>query len=538
MLYISLSLKRSKIIYMSSKVNDFLHELIHSLSKSEKRYFKLLSSRHTIGDENNYITLFDFIDKQEKYDENELKVYFKAESFLTKFSITKKRLYDHILNALDNYHSQSSIESQLFKMIHGAEILSHKSLYSQAKKLLISAQKLAEKQELTSILLLIRIKFKALLEKNNYLDIQESQINEILAEDEALLERSDDEAKLWNLKSKLFLQMAHHGVARNDRDKLIYFGIWEQLKKLSSPKKPSLESVYLRNHIESAYYFSTQDSENSFVALQNNLDLFKKNEKLIKQHPDRYISILTNLIYTAEHLCMFEIAESYFLDLKQQEENILTTVQDTDLQIKLFSTISSIELAMLTQKGNYHDSRKTIDKIKEGLTNFDGSISAIRKAFLWFKITCIHLANLEPHLALKTVRKILNDAELDKKEDIVSFAHLLELFIHIELGDLDYLNYATKATKRFLTSRNRLFLFEQELLGFVSKFGAAKNKCDQIDRWELLHKSLLTLAKDPYQASALDYFDFITWAEAKTKNTNFVLLCKEKFNNGLSTVAS
>ena len=47
---------------MSSKVNEALFELIHSMTKSEKRYFKLLSSRHAIGGESNYTLLFDKID--------------------------------------------------------------------------------------------------------------------------------------------------------------------------------------------------------------------------------------------------------------------------------------------------------------------------------------------------------------------------------------------------------------------------------------------------------------------------------------------
>lgn len=522
---------------MSSKVSDFLHELIRSLTKSEKRYFKLLSSRHTIGEENNYILLFDFIDKQDVYDEKELKNHFEGESFLNKLSITKKRLYDHILNALDIFHSQSNIESQIFKMIHSAEILSRKSLYAQAKKTLYSAEKLAEKHEFTNILIHIRTKFKALLEKNNYLDIQEKQLQEILNEDEHLQEKSKDESTLWNLKSQLFQHMTLHGVARTDQEKADYATIFRQLDKLPAIKNPSTESIYLRNHIKSAYYFSTQDLSKSFYALKENLQLFKKREKLIKTHPDRYFSILTNLVYTAEHLCQMNIAEVYFAELKQLEKDYSSSSQDLDLQIKLFSTVSSIELSMLTQKGNYLSANQIIQKIETGLHSYGSSISSIRKAYLWFKISSIQLACQEPQLALKTLRKILNDPDLDKKEDIVSFAHLLELFIYIELEDFEYLNYAARSTKRFLTSRNRMFTFEQELLSFVTKYTSTKNKFDRIERWESLYKSLSELTKDPYQASGLEYFDFLTWAQAKINTSSFIELSRNKFLEKLKNVA-
>jgi hypothetical protein len=522
---------------MSSKVSDFLHELIHSLTKSEKRYFKLLSSRHTIGEENNYILLFDFIDKQEIYDEMELKLHFKGESFLNKLSITKKRLYDHILNALDNFHSQSNIESQIFKMIHSAEILSHKTLYAQAKKTLISAEKLAEKNELTNILIHIRTKFKVLLEKNNYIDIQEKQLLEILKEDESLQDKSRDESNLWNIKSQLFQHMALHGVARTDKEKVEYDHIFAQLDKLPNIKDPNTESIYLRNHIKSAYFFSIQDMTKSFEALKDNLQLFKKQDKLINTHPDRYFSILTNLVYTAEHLCLLDTAEVYFAELKKLEKEYSTTTQDIDLQIKLFSTVSSIELSMLTQKGNYLEAKQILEKVKNGLESYGHSISSIRKAYLWYKVSCIQLASQEPQLALKSLRKILNDTDLDKKEDIVSFAHLLELFIYIELDDLEYLNYAARSTKRFLTSRKRFFTFEKELLSFISKYVTTKNKFDRIERWESLHSSLQELTKDPYQASGLEYFDFLTWAESRTKNLSFIELSRMKFLKKLKNVA-
>ena len=77
---------------MSTKVNESLHELIKYLSKSEKRYFKIVSSRHTIGEENNYILLFDYLERQEIYDEEKLFEYFKGEAFLNKFSVTKKKI--------------------------------------------------------------------------------------------------------------------------------------------------------------------------------------------------------------------------------------------------------------------------------------------------------------------------------------------------------------------------------------------------------------------------------------------------------------
>ena len=113
---------------MSVKVSENLHQLIRSLSKPEKRYFKLHSSRHIIGEQNNYVKLFDAIDKQKEYNEAGLLAQFKQEVFIKQFSIAKSRLYDSILRSLDAYNSDSSVDSQLKNMLHHAEILFKKTL--------------------------------------------------------------------------------------------------------------------------------------------------------------------------------------------------------------------------------------------------------------------------------------------------------------------------------------------------------------------------------------------------------------------------
>ena len=53
--------------------SDELHKLIKSLTQSEKRFFKIYASRHIIGEQNNYVQLFDVIASQKKYNEEAIK---------------------------------------------------------------------------------------------------------------------------------------------------------------------------------------------------------------------------------------------------------------------------------------------------------------------------------------------------------------------------------------------------------------------------------------------------------------------------------
>lgn len=521
---------------MSTRVTEHLHELVQSLTKSEKRYFKLLSSRHTIGEENNYVLLFDFLDKQAQYDEAHIFNHFKGEAFLNRFSITKKRLYNHILAALDSFHAQTNVQAQLHKMLHSADVLINKTLYAQASKLLRSAEKLAEKNEQFNILIDIRKKQKILQEKNNYIDISEVELEAVYEQDKALHAQSLFEDKLWNIKSRLLQQMTLRGQVRSPQNEEVFQSIYKECDALTRPKTPSLEAEYLRLQIDSAFYFAMQRYRDSFEAMQKNLSLFDSNPSLKAKHPERFFSLLTNAIYTADSLGIFDLSTKYLKAL-QAFENDVNSLLDTDLQIKLFTTISSINLSFATRRGQYDEALAYIPAIEKGMTHFGEKISGTRSAFLNFKIATIFLATGKNTLALKAIHRILNDVSLDKKEDIVSFAQLLALFIYIELKDFEYLPYASSTTHRFLKKRNRLYAFEEILLSFVKKYVSVENKIDAMEKWEDLHQKLLTISKDPYQANALEYFDFISWAEAKSKDVSFMKICQEKFK-GLLKKAS
>jgi hypothetical protein len=257
---------------MSSKVNEALFDLIQSMSKSEKRYFKLMSSRHKIGEENNYVVLFDFIDKQDVYNEDEIFKSFDGAAFLNRFSITKKRLYDHILSSLDSFHISNSIEAQLFKSLHSADILFEKSLYDQSRRVLRSAEKLASKHEKSEILLLISKKQKRLLETSGYLDVSEKNFVDLFEKEELSLKAIQVYNRLWTIKSRLFAKLSKKGVARSQNEIEEYQVICNDLFIDVDAWQVNTEVKYLYHHTLSAFYYAVGNLQESLDHLKVNLE--------------------------------------------------------------------------------------------------------------------------------------------------------------------------------------------------------------------------------------------------------------------------
>lgn len=516
---------------MSGKVKDALFELIRSMTKSEKRYFKLMASRHTIGEENNYVVLFDYIDKMKEYDEELIFVSFKGQAFLNRFSITKKRLYDHILEALSAFHSAQSIDAQLHTQLHAIEILYSKSLYEQAKRILRSAEKLAQKHEKYFILQELSSWQKKLMENDGYSDLSSIQILNIQHHDQMFSEHIASLNDLWFAKSMIFSRLHTKGVARTQEERLEFRSYIEQVK--IPDQESGFKEKYLHNHLMSAYHFGIQDLAGCSEYLNRNLALFEEDRSRISNELSTYLSLLTNAIYTLESLGQRIESNKLLQTLRKLPIEFSSSISE-DMQIKLFSSINSVELGVYTKRGELEEALKRIPEIEAGLRTFDQKITSVRKAFLCFKVSTIYLGIGNPTDALKWINRIFNDPELDPSEDLLSFAYLVDLLIHLELKHDKLLPYALKNTQRYLKSRNKIHKFEKAFLHFVQKRIKTNNPFEAIELWENLLLEIKELNGEGLDKAALEYFNFELWAQSKVERRPFADLLKEYNNQQLS----
>ncbi len=512
---------------MSVKVSENLHQLIRSLSKPEKRYFKLHSSRHIIGEQNNYVKLFDAIDKQKEYNEVALLHLFRKETFIKQFSIAKSRLYDSILRSLDAYNSESSVDSQLKNMLHYAEILFKKTLYEQCVRILTSAKKLAVKYEKHIALLDIYRWEKELIEKDNYSGKSEQDIKNILEQDKLLINKILIHKEFWNIKSRFFHLLNKQGKARNQSEIEKFKRIIDTTLLKIPESELTTATKYLSNHIYSAYYFGIGDYVNSYKFLQKNVALIESTTFIFKEEPNIYFSVLTNLIYVSSQLKKYKEVFHYLARLRAIP-NTLETNKNEDMEVKLFSSAYSIELTLYAQMGEFDKGLKLLPAIEAGIEKYEGKINKVRRSYFYFNSAVICFGAEKYSQALRWVNKLLNDSEIDESKDIYCFTQLLNLIIHIELKHHDLIPYAFKSTHRYLNSRERVYKFENMFLEFISKIMKTKNREEQQKHYKRLRDDIKKLQVDAFEKTAFEYFDFISWAESRYLNQSFRDIVAEK----------
>lgn len=506
---------------MSNKASDNLHRLIKSMSKAEKRYFKVFSSRHIIGDNNNYQLLFNAIDSMNEYDEEKLIKKFKGKTFISRLSISKNRLYNALLKSLDSFHSNSSIDAQLQRQLHAIEILYNKSLYDQCMKLLQSASKIAIKYEKRTILADINKWEKRILEKDNYEGVVEnSRLEKIISNDRQLTHDLQVYNELWHVKSKIFSHLYKHGKVRNENESRELKCIIDEATEMFNGKLEGTENNYMLNHIYSGYHFSLGEYEHCYPYLIENLKLIDKKPHLFFEEPNIYLSVLTNAIYVGIRLGKWNEAKRNIEKLQKLPEKLELQLND-DLELRLFSITKSTELTLYTQSGEFEKGLELIPSIEEGLVKFEDMLSSVRKAHFYFNLAVIHFGMENYHESLKWVNQLLNNIEIDKTRDIHCIAQILNLVIHLELGNKSLLPYSLRSTQRFLETRKKVYGFESVMLNFVNESLKKRQDKSSTELFKDLLQQLETLRKDPFEQAVFEYFDFFAWAKSKVVGSKY-----------------
>lgn len=506
---------------MSKATNkDQLFELIKSLSKSEKRYFKLYVSRHTTKENNNYTLLFDYLDKAGDYIEKEVFKHFKKEAFINNFSITKRRLYDQIISSLNAYHSRNSIDALLYKNLQGAAILYQKSLYSQAEKLLNSAHKLASKHERMALLIEIEHKQQQLIETRHYSSVKKEELDKRQLQHNEILHQVHLQSELWFTKSLLFVELNKKGLLRDNhhREKLNEYHSY--INQLTGESALSTSNAYLFHHIEAAYYFTVGDYKNSMMHLSANIDLLEANLLLLQEFPNYYFGTLSNAVYVAGQLNMPAKANELLQKIKTFPSKYNLELSD-DLLLKMFLSTSSTELSMLISRGEFISALKIIPVIENGIKLHEEKIPVQKRLFFSYKFAGIHIGIGNFSGALKWVNHILCTPNLDSNNDIIAFTHILNLILHLELKNDQLLPYTLKNTQRYLKKRNRLYSFEKMILQFIARYNREKKDFNEKRVWEELYQEIVTSKDTPDYRIISEYFDFETWAQSKICNQRF-----------------
>lgn len=501
--------------------SDELFQLVKSLTKQEKRYFKLYASRHVIGEKNKYLLLFDAIDAQKEYDESALRKKFSKEAFVKQLHVIKNYLNTLIMRSLRNFHV-NNFDDKFHDLLRDAQILYDKGLNRQSRKVLNKAKKYASDNEKFLQLLDIQKWEHTIIHQNNDVEKLEKYVNEKIEEEYENIEKYKNLLGFQLLNDKFFIQYWKFGIARtNDEKNRLGRLISDDLYKDESNAK-SFEARFYYYNAMFTYYFCTGDLKNSFDTISRLVMMIESMDPRLERYASKYISALNNLYAVQKELAFIKDALSTLSKLR----NIRVSSQTQKAELFMRSYI--LELDLYISMGEFTTGISKIDSIEEDFVRFLSMIDKQSKLAFYFNFSYMYFGAGNFSKALDWNNKLLDDSDLSMREDIHCFGRIMNLIIHYELGNDQLLEYIAKSTYRFLYKRKRLFKVETVILNFIKKYPNWVNQKEMIIGFTELLDDLKKLASDSFEKHAFEYFDFISWLQSKIDKKPFEIVKKSQ----------
>ncbi|SDH14213.1 hypothetical protein SAMN04488062_104266 [Flavobacterium omnivorum] len=508
---------------MANHQKDFLFVLIKSLSKSEKRQFKIFASRLETSSNTKFIELFNILDKSDGYDE---KLILKS-GIIKKVQLSnlKSYLYKQILVSIRLNIPSQNIRYQLREQIDFATILYNKGLYKQSLKILDKTKILALEND-EKLMAYEIVEFEKLIESQYITRSIQGRADELVVQAKELNYRNTISSKLSNLSLQLYGIMLKTGYVKSDQE---YTYIDDYFKKHLSKfddKKFGFREKYWFYNANLWRSFLVQDFLSCYKYALKWVTLFYDNPSMIYLNP---VFFLKGNHYLLESL--------YMLKYKTKFKKYLVLLEETikDPRFPVNDNIASLSfLYLYNNKLNYHilegtfsESEYLIPEILNKLTVHTDHLDEHHEMLFYYKFASIYFGTEKYAECIFYLEKIINNKNLSMREDLMCFARLLSLIAHYEMGNDYYLENQLKNTYKFLLKMNDLQEVQKEIIRFMKNLNSIYPG-DIKKEFVKMRIRFIELEKNTYEKRAFLYLDIISWLESKIENRKISDIIKEK----------
>ena len=509
---------------MTKEQKDNLFVLVKSLSKSEKRQFKLYVGRLGVNEDSKFLLLFNLLDKMNEYDEQV--ILKKGIVKKQQLSNLKAHLYKQILISLRLNPLHQNIRVQIREQLDFATILYHKGLYKQTLKILDKAKSLALNYE-EKIIAYEILELEKIIESQYITRSISNRADELTIQAKELNSQNILASKLSNLSLQLYGLFLKTGYVKNDEEYVKVTKYFNDrlpkydIKTLGFREKLWLYQSYLW------YSFLVQDFLACYKYSKKWVDLFYDNPEMMKLNP---VFFLRGNQYLLEALFFIRHHNKFKLALNKLETITKETwfPKDDNVESLTFLYVYSNKFNLHFMEGTFKEGLPLVDEVLAGIKKHKSRIDEHHIMVFYYKIASLYFGIGENKKCIEFLDKIISNKSLSMREDLLCFSRVLNLVAHYEAG-LDYnLDALIRNTYKFLIRMEDLYEVQKEMIKFLRNLGDIYP--NQL-RGEFikLHKKLKTYEDHPYESRAFLYLDVISWLESKIENKSVDVIIREKF---------
>lgn len=488
--------------------SDQLHKLVKSLTKAEKRNFRIYASRIQDSETMKYIQLFDLLEKQETMDEKAIQKRFPK----TQLPNLKRHLYSQILISLRLIHKNKHANIEIRELLDFADILYGKGLYLQALKLLDKAKTSSEKLNDEMSVLQI-LEFEKLIESRHITRSGSLKSKDLFYSSGKKLTNISITIRLSNLKiylHGLYIQNGHVK-SRNDENEITSV-FEENINQIPLDKLNTIEQVYLYQSFVWYYYILIDFAQCYRYAL-----LWVNLLKNAPDHAERDPNLLMrgyHYLLTSAYNIRDITAYNQYLEELESYRKLNYKKFNTNTQIVSFLYVHNGRLNSYFLTGKYEQGLLILPSTLRRINKYGDKLDAHRIMVLHFKIAWMHLGAGKPSIALKYLNKILTMEVGFLREDIQGYTRLMIIMAHYDLENFDIIPYLISNAEHFFKKGKSINQLQKKSLHFFKKVseGTSRNKLIVLESFQ---KELILLYHNKYESKAFLYLDMLTWINSK-----------------------
>ncbi|MBT8205599.1 MAG: hypothetical protein KJO20_09515 [Eudoraea sp.] len=508
---------------MTNVHKDALFILVKSLSKSEKRQFKLYVGRLGVNTDAKFLALFNLLDKMKAY--NEKLILESGIVKKTQLSNLKAHLYKQILVSLRLNPVNQNIRVQIREQLDFATILYQKGLYKQSLKILDKAKAVAIDNEEKNIAYEI-VELEKVIETQYITRSIPDRADELAVQAKRLSDQNALTSHLSNLSLQLYGMMLKLGYVRNDED---YRKVQRYFKMHIPEYKMEIlgfrEKLWLyKAHLW--YSFLLQDFLSCYKYASKWVDLFYENERMIYLNP---VFFLKGNHYLLESLFFVKYSTQFRATLEKLEAVVedKSFPRNDNISSLIFLYVNSNKLNLHFMEGTFEKALYLVKIIEYGINKHRDRIDEHHVMVLYYKIACLYFGIGDNKTCIAYLKRIINNKNLKMREDLMCFARVLSLVAHYEAGMDYHLEVQLKSTYKFLLKMNDLHAVQEEMIKFLRSLGDIYPH-ELKAAFQQLYDRLKVYENHPYEKRAFLYLDILSWLESHLQNKPVAQIIREK----------
>lgn len=508
---------------MATKRKDALFTLIKSLSKSEKRQFKLYVGRLGGNSEANFIVLFNLLDKMKEYDE---KLILKNTNIKKQqISNSKAHLYRQLLVSLRLSPQHQNIKNQIREQLDFASILYNKGLYKQSLKILEKARNNAIDNEESNLAYEV-VEFEKVIESQYITRSLSNRANVLTLLAKELSIKNVLASKLSNLSLKLYSWLLQNGYAKSNEDIVLVTSYFDNhLPKYSFSNLGFKEKLFLYK----AYLWRaliTQDFVSSYRYSQKWIDIFNAHPTMKKVNPVFYLkgyNYLLESLFMLKHSNKFEETLTNFeTDIK--DKNFL--MNDNTMALSTIYFYQN-KLNQYFLSANFYEGVSYIPTVLSEINKYKKKIDAHHIMVFYYKIGCMYFGVDDYKNSILYLNKIISNKDLAIREDLLCYARVLNLVAHYEAGIDEHIDELIKSTYKFLIKMNNMHIVQRKMMHFLRSL-TDMYPSELKTAFKKLHGELKEYENHPYEKRSFLYLDIISWLESNIESVSIAEIIKRK----------